>query len=43
VDDFNYYLNSWSEAGGIAVKHSDASTDHTIMQLNKIYEPYLNH
>lgn len=42
VDDFNYYLNSWSEAGGIAVKHSDASTEHTIMQLNKIYEPYLN-
>jgi 5'(3')-deoxyribonucleotidase len=42
VDDFNYYLNSWSEAGGIAVKHSDATTEHTIMQLNKIYEPYLN-
>lgn len=43
VDDFNYYLNSWAEAGGIAVKHSDATTDHTIMQLTKIYEPYLNH
>ena len=42
VDDFNYYLNSWAEAGGIAVKHNDASTDHTIMQLNKIYQPYLN-
>lgn len=41
VDDFNYYLNSWVEAGGIAVKHSDASTDHTIKQLTKIYEPYL--
>jgi 5'(3')-deoxyribonucleotidase len=41
VDDFNYYLNSWAEAGGIAVKHSDASTDHTIKQLTKIYEPYL--
>ena len=41
VDDYNYYLNSWAEAGGIAVKHSDASTDHTIKQLTKIYEPYL--
>jgi hypothetical protein len=41
VDDFNYYLNSWAEAGGIAVKHSDASTEHTIKQLQKIYEPYL--
>jgi len=41
VDDFNYYLHSWSEAGGIAVKHSDATTDHTIKQLEKIYTPYL--
>ena len=41
VDDYNYYLNSWAEAGGIAVKHSDASTEHTIKQLTKIYEPYL--
>ena len=42
VDDFNYYLQSWIEAGGIAVKHSDASTEHTIMQLEKIYKPYLS-
>ena len=42
VDDFNYYLHSWAEAGGIAVKHSDSSTEHTIMQLEKIYEPWLN-
>lgn len=42
VDDFNYYLQSWSKAGGIAVKHSDSSTDHTIQQLEKIYQPYLN-
>jgi hypothetical protein len=41
VDDFNYYLQSWSNAGGIAVKHSDSSTDHTIKQLEKIYAPYL--
>lgn len=41
VDDFNYYLQSWADAGGIAVKHSDASTQHTIMQLEKIYQPYL--
>ena len=41
VDDFNYYLRSWAEHGGIAVKHSDATTDHTIKQLEKIYRPYL--
>ena len=41
VDDFNYYLHSWAKAGGIAVKHSDSSTDHTIQQLEKIYKPYL--
>lgn len=41
VDDFNYYLQSWVDAGGIAVKHSDASTAHTIKQLEKIYAPYL--
>ena len=41
VDDFSYYLNSWAEASGIAVKHSDASTNHTILQLTKIYEPYI--
>lgn len=42
VDDFNYYLRSWADAGGIAVKHSDATTDHTIKQLEKIYFPYLS-
>ena len=36
------YLNAWSEAGGIAVKHEDANTDETIRQLEKIYAPYLN-
>lgn len=41
VDDFNYYLRSWAEEGGVAVKHSDATTEHTIKQLQKIYEPYL--
>lgn len=41
VDDFNYYLQSWVEAGGIGVKHSDATTDYTIKQLEKIYEPWI--
>jgi hypothetical protein len=41
VDDFNYYLNSWRDAGGIAVKHSDATTEDTIAKLEKIYAPYL--
>jgi 5'(3')-deoxyribonucleotidase len=42
VDDFNYYLQSWVEAGGIAVKHTDETTDYTIQQLEKIYAPYLD-
>jgi 5'(3')-deoxyribonucleotidase len=41
VDDFSYYLQSWVDAGGIAVKHRDETTNHTIMQLEKIYEPWL--
>jgi 5'(3')-deoxyribonucleotidase len=41
VDDFGKYLKSWNDAGGIAVKHSDESTGHTIQQLEKIYHKYL--
>jgi 5'(3')-deoxyribonucleotidase len=41
VDDFGKYLNAWSNAGGIAVKHSDETTNQTIHQLEKIYAPYL--
>lgn len=47
VDDFGKYLQAWSNAGGIAVKHEDEYEDsdsgkHTIEQLEKIYRPYLN-
>ena len=42
VDDFNHYLQTWANAGGIAVKHSEATTAHTIQQLEKIYKPYLS-
>jgi hypothetical protein len=41
VDDFGRYLEAWSDAGGIAVKHEDENTDHTIKSLEKIYAPYL--
>lgn len=41
VDDFNYYLDSWEQAGGIPVKHSDATTDQTIARLEEIYGPFL--
>jgi hypothetical protein len=37
VDDFGKYLDAWSSAGGIAVKHEDANTDATIRELEKIY------
>lgn len=47
VDDFGPYLQKWSDAGGIAVKHEDEhedpnSAEHTIKELEKIYKPYLN-
>jgi hypothetical protein len=47
VDDYGKYLNAWSSAGGIAVKHEDQYEDpdtaqHTIEKLEKIYKPYLN-
>lgn len=42
VDDFSYYLNSWKQAGGIAVKHKDSTTEETIKQLENIFGPYLN-
>jgi hypothetical protein len=46
VDDFGKYLNAWSGAGGIAVKHEDQYEDpdtgsNTIARLEKIYAPYL--
>jgi hypothetical protein len=37
VDDYGKYLNAWDEKGGIAIKHEDGNTDHTIKQLEKIY------
>jgi hypothetical protein len=42
VDDYGKYLNLWSNAGGIAVKHEDGNTQHTINELEKIYAPYIN-
>ena len=47
VDYFGQYLNAWSAAGGIAVKHEDEYEDpdtaqHTIEKLEKIYKPYLD-
>jgi len=41
VDDFGKYLDAWDNAGGIAVKHEDSNTQHTINELEKIYNPYL--
>ena len=41
VDDFGRYLDGWSNAGGIAVKHENDATGNTIKQLEKIYAPYL--
>lgn len=41
VDDFGKYLDAWDTAGGIAVKHEDNNTAHTLSELEKIYAPYL--
>lgn len=45
VDDYGKYLNAWTNAGGIAVKHEDEYEDpntamHTIEKLEKIYKHY---
>jgi len=47
VDDFGPYIQKWTDAGGIPVKHEDESevpdsADRTIAQLEKIYSPYFN-
>ena len=46
VDDFGPYIQKWTDAGGIPVKHEDESevasaASDTIAQLEKIYAPYL--
>lgn len=40
VDDYGKYLEAWKNAGGVAVKHDDATTDETIKLLKKIYGSY---
>lgn len=37
VDDFGKYLTAWGEAGGIAIKHDEATAEQTIIMLEKIY------
>lgn len=41
VDDFGKYLDAWHNAGGIAIKHEDSNTQHTIKELEKIYARYI--
>jgi len=46
VDDFGPYIQKWTDAGGIPVKHEDESevpnsASNTIAMLEKIYKPYL--
>ena len=42
VDDYGKYLEAWSAAGGIAVKHEDSNTAQTIHELEKIYVPFIH-
>ena len=47
VDDFGPYIEKWTNAGGIPVKHEDESevptaAQDTIAKLSKIYEPYIS-
>lgn len=42
VDDFGKYLDSWADAGGIAVKHDNETTGVTIKKLEEIYAPWVN-
>jgi hypothetical protein len=46
VDDFGPYIQKWTDAGGIPVKHEDESevssaAQDTINRLEKIYSPFL--
>ena len=46
VDDFGPYIQKWTDAGGIPVKHEDESevpsaAADTIKQLEKIYSEYI--
>lgn len=46
VDDFGPYIEKWTDAGGIPVKHEDESevpsaAEDTIANLEKIYAPFL--
>ncbi len=47
VDDFGPYIQKWTDAGGIPVKHAEEFEDpdtaqNTISLLEKIYSPYLD-
>lgn len=47
VDDFGPYIQKWTDAGGIPVKHAEEFEDpntaeNTISMLEKIYSKYLN-
>lgn len=47
VDDFGPYIDKWTNAGGIPVKHAEEFEDpntgkHTIAQLEKIYSAFLD-
>jgi len=42
VDDYGKYLDAWSNAGGIAVKHEDSGVANTIRELEKIYAPFIH-
>lgn len=46
VDDFGPYIQKWTDAGGIPIKHEDESevksaASDTIAKLEKIYAPYI--
>lgn len=41
VDDHKKYINAWNEKGGYGILHRWMTTDDTVSQLQKIYNPYL--
>lgn len=47
VDDFGPYIQKWTDAGGIPVKHEDeaevpTASQDTINKLEKIYSPFMH-
>jgi 5'(3')-deoxyribonucleotidase len=40
IDDYGKNITAWTEAGGQAIKHDDATVQHTLTQLQQLLSQY---